>query len=54
MNKKAKAEFVDAYRYLFGGTKKAAEKVYKTADVHYINACIEAFERNAKVSFYYD
>jgi len=51
---KDKSKFIDAYKYLFGGTKKAAEKVYKTADVHYINACIEAFERNAKVSFYHD
>lgn len=54
MNKKAEAEFVDAYKYLFGGTKKAAEKVYKTASESYIKACIDAFERNAKVSFYHD
>lgn len=51
---KDKSEFIDAYKYLFGGTKKATEKVYKTASESYIKACIEAFERNAKVSFYYD
>lgn len=52
MNKKA--EFISAYVYMFGGTKKAAGKVYKTADEQYISAIIDGFKQNAKTGFYHD
>lgn len=54
MNNNNKSEFIDVYIYLFGGTKKAAEKVYKTANKSYISVCIETFEHNAKAAFYHD
>ena len=49
-----KAKFITAYVWMFGGTKKAAEKVYKAADEQYINNVIHGFIQNAKACFYQD
>lgn len=42
-----KGRFVKTYRWLFGTTRKEAERVYKTAPRSYISAIIESFETNA-------
>lgn len=47
-------DFVKAYCWVFGSTKKQAEKVYNTADKSYIAAIVYAFERNAQAGFYHD
>lgn len=52
MNRKAK--FINAYAWMYDATKKAAEKVYKTASEEYIDVIIEGFEQNAKSCFYKD
>lgn len=49
-----KIEFITAYVYMFGSTKKAADKVYKTATERYISEIIYTFKQNAKAAFYYD
>lgn len=49
-----KTEFIIAYVYMYGSTKKAAEKVYKTADKQYISAIIDGFKQDAKIAFYND
>ena len=52
MNRKTK--FIDAYTWMYGGTKKEAEMVYKTAGKEYIDMIIDGFKENAKQGFYND
>ena len=53
-----KNQFVDAYVWLYGSTKKEAGKAYsramEIADYSYIKEIIACFENNAKKSFYED
>lgn len=46
--------FVDAYIWMFGGTKKAAREVYRKADHGYISAVIESYTRHFAFTFYED
>jgi hypothetical protein len=46
--------FITAYRYLYGGTIKAATEIYRTADKEYINAIIENFRHDVALAFNYD
>lgn len=47
-------DFIIAYIWMFGTTKKEAKEVYKTASESYIREIIHGFKKNAKVSLYYD
>ena len=49
-----KAKFLTAYIYLYGGTKKHAENVYKTASAAYIAAVIDSYYQDCKLGFYND
>lgn len=49
-----KHDFVTAYTWLFGATKRNAEQVYRTANSDYINAIIRGFMRNASACAYTD
>lgn len=49
-----KKRFLFAYSWIFGTTKKEAERVYRTADDDYIKSIIHSFEHNAAITFYED
>ena len=53
-----KNTFIDAYVWLYGSTKKTAERIYRTAigcgDYRYVKEVIACFENNSKQSFYND
>lgn len=49
-----KAEFLTAYVYAYGTTKKQAEKAYKEASANYINAIIEGYHQDTRKAFYND
>jgi hypothetical protein len=49
-----KKRFITAYTWLFGTTKKEAERVYKIAPQSYILGVIESFETNAIRAFFED
>lgn len=49
-----KEDFIKAYIYMYGSTKKKALEVYNSTDKDYISAIIYAFKRNAKEGFYHD
>lgn len=49
-----KKRFLFAYSWIFGTTKKEAERVYRTADYGYIKSVIDSFEHNAAITFYED
>ncbi len=49
-----KNDFISAYIYAYGSTKKEAEKAYKTASPEYIAAIIEGHKRDARAGFYND
>ena len=49
-----KQRFINAYISLYGGTKKQADKIYKTASNIYINNVIGWFDDQAKLCFYND
>lgn len=49
-----KEDFIKAYVYMYGSTKKKALEVFKTADKSYISAIVYAFKRNAQAAFYED
>ena len=49
-----KPAFIEAYRYLYGATKKQAENAYKTASEAYIQAIIDSMKQDAKSAFYND
>lgn len=50
-----KKNFIDAYTWMYGESKKKAESVYRRAmeiaDYGYIQEVISCFENNAKSSF---
>lgn len=47
-------DFVKAYTWMYGTTKKKALEVFKTAHEDYVSSIIYAFRRNAKEGFYHD
>ena len=47
-------EFINAYCYCYGATKKEAKEVYKSASKQYIRAVIESFEQDSRKAFYED
>lgn len=49
-----KNDFITAYTWLYGASKKGAGQVWKTASEEYKKAIIETFENNAKQNFYND
>lgn len=49
-----KYDFVTAYTYSYGSTKKEALQVWKTTDTKYHNAIIEGFKNDARSAFYND
>ena len=53
-----KRDFVTAYTWMYGGTKKQAECAYRRAmeiaDYGYVKEIIACFENNAKKSAYVD
>lgn len=53
-----KKDFINAYTWMYGSTKKQAEQTYRRAmeiaDYGYIKEIINCFEENAKKAFYAD
>lgn len=49
-----KKRFLFAYSWIFGTTKKEAERVFRTADDDYIKSIIYSFKHNAAITFYED
>lgn len=49
-----KDDFVKAYIYCFGSTKKEALQVFKITDKKYQNAIIECFKHDVHSAFYND
>lgn len=53
-----KKDFINAYTWMYGSTKKQAEQTYRRAmeiaDYSYIREIINCFESNAKKAFYDD
>ena len=49
-----KIQFIEAYCYCYGASKKRAQEVYKTADKGYISAIIESMKTDSKKAFYND
>lgn len=47
-------EFITAYIWFYGTTKKQAIKVYKETDEYYHRDVIYGFKNNAKSVFYLD
>lgn len=45
---------IDAVRWMFGMTKTEAERYIKEADASTVDAIIDAYEDNARRSFYAD
>lgn len=46
--------FVSAYRWMFGGTKKAAREIFRKADPDYIKNVVSAYEKQSFIAFYED
>ena len=49
-----KQEFLNAYIWMFGATKKEALKAWKQASESYKQAIIEGYHGNAQKAFYND
>lgn len=53
-----KNEYLDAFRWNFGFTKKEADETYKAhkrnGDLKHLDLCVEGFRRNSYKSFYND
>lgn len=49
---KGKNDFIDAYVTMFGGTKREARGVFKSASEEYIKSVIGWFETQCIHSFY--
>lgn len=49
-----KNDFVKAYMYCYGSTKKEALQVFKTTNKKYQDAIIECFKHDARSAFYND
>ena len=47
-------QFVDAYIWLFGGTKKAAKEIYRLSSAEYIESVISVYKRQLILAFYND
>ena len=54
MEKRIRDEFVKAYQWSFGSTKKEALERYKGASPEFIYELIRGFIDNAKKAFYDD
>lgn len=58
MMNSTKSEFIKAYTWMYGESKKKAEAVYRRAmeiaDYSYIKETINCFKDNAKMGFYDD
>ena len=46
--------FIEAYVWLFGGTKKAAKEIYKKADNDYVSLIIESYAKQNRIAFWED
>lgn len=49
-----KNDFIIAYCWMYGATKKDALKVYRTANKDYITAVVDGYKNNFKKAFYND
>ena len=49
-----KREFVNAYMWMYGATKKEAEQAYKKVNKEYQEAIRDGFKQNAKQAFIND
>lgn len=49
-----KDDFIKAYTYCYGGTKKEALQAFKTTNKKYQNAIIKCFKHDAQSAFYDD
>ena len=47
-------KFIEAYRWMYGGTKKTAREIYRKADPEYIALIIKAYEQQNRLAFYED
>ena len=54
MERYTKTEFINAYVWLFGISKKKASELYKTADPKYIETVINAYRKQSKLAFWND
>ena len=54
MNTITQKEFIAAYVWMYGGTKKAAQDIYKRADPKYIQEIVSAYKKNCFLAFYND
>ena len=52
--KSMKEDFIKAYTYMYGSTKKKAFEIYRTADKSYISTIVSAFKCDAQKTFYND
>ena len=51
---KYKNQFLQAFCYCYGETKKCALETYKTATIEYITAVIESAKQDTHKAFYND
>ena len=49
-----KNDFINAFIYCYGSTRKDAEKAYKNATPEYIQAIIDSMKQDARGAFYQD
>lgn len=49
-----KKNFIDAYIFYYGGTKKNALEAYKSSSEEYVKNLIDGYMGQAKSSFYND
>jgi len=54
MRNYTKTEFINAYVWMFGSSKKKASELYKTADPEYIKTVINAYRKQNKLAFWND
>ena len=47
-------KFVDAYIWMWGGTKKNAKDVYKSADDNYKRLIVRCYEAQSRLMFWDD
>jgi len=49
-----KNDFITAYMWMYGSSKKEAEQVYRKVNKEYQEAIIDGFKQNAKQAFIND
>lgn len=55
MKKKySKEQFIDAYIFFYGGTKKRAREIYKEVSRSFVDALCGGYEAQCKLAFYCD